>query len=64
MVFGPSMKYKNIDFSFFFQGQAECVTYDGGFHPFGTQERRNVLQWIAIDTGARITKTTVPAIRV
>ncbi len=47
--FGPSMKYKNIDLSFFFQGQANVSLMMSGFHPFGTQERRNVLQWIADD---------------
>lgn len=33
--FGPSMKYKNWDFSFFFQGAARTSILMSGFHPFG-----------------------------
>lgn len=47
--FGPTMKYKNIDFSFFFQGQARSSLMISNVAPFGTQERRNVLSWIADD---------------
>lgn len=48
--FGPSIGYKNWDFSFFFQGQARVSLMMSGFSPFGTtQSRRNVLQWIADD---------------
>lgn len=47
--FGPTMRYKNFDFSFFFQGQARVSLMMSDFHPFGHQERRNVLQWIADD---------------
>lgn len=47
--FGPTMQYKNWDFSFFFQGQARVSLMMSGFHPFGTQERRSVLSWIADD---------------
>ena len=47
--FGPSMKYRHVDLSFFFQGQSNVSLMMNGFHPFGTQERRNVLQWIADD---------------
>lgn len=47
--FGPTMKWKNIDFSFFFQGQARVSLMMSNFVPFGSQERRNVLQWIADD---------------
>lgn len=47
--FGPTMKYKNIDFSFFFQGQARSSLMISSVAPFGTQERRNVLSWIADD---------------
>lgn len=47
--FGPSITYKNWDFSFFFQGTANVSLMMNGFHPFGTQSRRNVLQWVAND---------------
>ena len=43
------MKYRHVDLSFFFQGQSNVSLMMNGFHPFGTQERRNVLQWIADD---------------
>lgn len=47
--FGPSMSYKNWDFSFFFQGAANTSLMMSGFAPFGTQYNRNVLSWIADD---------------
>ena len=47
--FGPSVKYKNIDFSCFFQGVARTSLMMSGFHPFGTQNSRNVLKFIADD---------------
>lgn len=49
--FGPSMQYKNWDFSFFFQGQARVsfMVNAGSFAPFGTQYHRNVMQFIADD---------------
>lgn len=45
--FGPSIKWKNLDFSFFFQGVARTSLVMSNFHPFGTNSVRNVLQWIA-----------------
>ncbi|SFF11946.1 TonB-dependent receptor [Sunxiuqinia elliptica] len=47
--FGPSIKYKNIDFSCFFQGVTNTSLMMSGFHPFGTQNSHNVLQFIADD---------------
>ena len=47
--FGPSISYKNWDFSFFFQGVANTSLMISGFSPFGTQYNRNVLSWIADD---------------
>ncbi|MDE5761263.1 TonB-dependent receptor [Bacteroides sp.] len=47
--FGPSISYKNWDFSFFFQGVAHTSLMMSGFAPFGTQYNRNVLSWIADD---------------
>lgn len=47
--FGPSIQYKDFDFSFFFQGVANTSLMMEGFHPFGTQYNRNVLQFIADD---------------
>ena len=47
--FGPSIAYKNWDFSFFFQGVANTSLMISGFAPFGTQYNRNVLAWIADD---------------
>lgn len=47
--FGPSIKYKNWDFSFFFQGVAHTSFFITGFHPFGSSVNRNVLQFIADD---------------
>lgn len=45
--FGSSMKWKNLDFSFFFQGVAKTSLFVNGFHPFGDNSLRNVLQWVA-----------------
>lgn len=47
--FGPSVQYKNFDFSFLLQGVARTSFFIGGFHPFGTSSIRNVLDWIAED---------------
>lgn len=47
--FGPSFKWKNLDFSFFFQGVARTSLFINGFHPFGNNSLRNVLQWVADD---------------
>ncbi|MFV0483033.1 MAG: TonB-dependent receptor [Bacteroidales bacterium] len=47
--FGPSAKYKNLDFSVFFQGVARVSLMMSGFHPFGTQNSHNVMQFIADD---------------
>lgn len=47
--FGPTVQYRNWDFSFFFQGAANVSLMMSGFHPFGTQYNRNVLSWIAED---------------
>lgn len=47
--FGPTMQYKKVDFSFFFQGVANTSLMMGNFYPFGTQYNRNVLQFIADD---------------
>lgn len=47
--FGPSFKYKNWDFSFFFQGVANTSFFISDFHPFGSSVNRNVLQFIADD---------------
>jgi len=47
--FGPSFRYKKFDFSFFFQGVANASIVMSGFHPFGTDGTRNVLQFIADD---------------
>lgn len=47
--FGPTMRYKNWDLSFFFQGQTNVSLMMSGMHPFGTNSRRNVLSWIADD---------------
>lgn len=47
--FGPSFKYKNWDFSFFFQGMAHRSFFISGFHPFGDDQNRNVLTFIAED---------------
>ena len=47
--FGPSFKYKNWDFSFFFQGVAKTSLFMSDFHPFPDNTLRNVLQFIAND---------------
>lgn len=47
--FGPSMKYKNWDFSFFFQGVARTSILMSGFHPFGKNATRGVMDFIADD---------------
>ena len=47
--FGPSMKYKNWDFSFFFQGAARTSILMSGFHPFGKNAARGVMKFIADD---------------
>ncbi len=45
--FGPSMKYKNWDFSFFFQGVARTSILMNNFHPFGKNATRGVMKFIA-----------------
>lgn len=47
--FGPSISYKNWDFSFFFQGVANTSLVVSGIAPFGTQYNRNVLSFISDD---------------
>lgn len=47
--FGPSMKCKNWDFSFFFQGAARTSILMSGFHPFGKNATRGVMKFIADD---------------
>ena len=47
--FGANLRYKAIDFGIFFQGAAQTSMMLSGFHPFGTQYNRNVLQFIADD---------------
>ena len=47
--FGPSMKWKNWDFSFFFQGVARTSFMMYGMHPFGTTSIKNMLQFVADD---------------
>lgn len=47
--FGTNMRYRSVDFGIFFQGAAQTSMMLGGFHPFGTQYNRNVLQFIADD---------------
>lgn len=50
--FGPSIKFKNLDFSFFFQGAARTSLMMSGFHPFvgnSNTARRGVLDFIAED---------------
>lgn len=44
--FGPSMKYKNWDFSFFFQGVARTSILMDNFHPFGKNATRGVMKFI------------------
>ena len=47
--FGPSIKYKKWDFSFFFQGVARTSILMSGFHPFGKNATRGVMKFIADD---------------
>lgn len=47
--FGPSMKWKNWDFSFFFQGVAHTSILMSDFHPFGKNATRGVMKFIAED---------------
>lgn len=47
--FGPSVSYRNWDFSFFFQGVANTSLMISGIAPFGTQYNRNVLKFISDD---------------
>lgn len=47
--FGPSIRWKKLDFSFFFQGVARTSLIMSDFHPFGDNNLRNVLTWIAND---------------
>lgn len=47
--FGPSIRWKNLDFSFFFQGVARTSLMMNNFHPFGTSINRSVLKFIADD---------------
>ena len=47
--FGPTITYRNVDFSFFLQGAARTSLMMSGFHPFGAQYNRNVLQFVADD---------------
>lgn len=47
--FGPSFRYKNFDFSLFFQGAARVSIMMNGIHPFGAEGTRNVLKFIADD---------------
>lgn len=47
--FGPSMRWKNWDFSFFFQGQTNVSLIMENFEPFGERSARGVLAWIADD---------------
>lgn len=46
---GGTFTYKQWDFGFHLQGQAHTSLMMSGFSPFGTNTRRNVLQWIADD---------------
>lgn len=47
--FGPSIQYKNWDFSFFFQGVARTTLMVQGVQPFGTDYSRNVQTFVAED---------------
>lgn len=49
--FGASAKYKNLDFSVFFQGTGNVSLMMSGFHPFAsnTMAKRGVLDFIAED---------------
>lgn len=44
--FGPSVQYKKFDFGFLFQGAAKTSMMLSGMHPFGTNTRKNVMEWI------------------
>jgi TonB-linked SusC/RagA family outer membrane protein len=46
--FGASLKYKKLDFSFFFQGSDKVHLLMSNIHPFG-QNRKSLLQYIADD---------------
>ena len=43
------MRWKNWDFSFFFQGQTNVSLIMENFEPFGERSARGVLAWIADD---------------
>ena len=45
--FGPSVTYKNWDFSFFFQGRGNVALVLSDIQPFGTSYRRGVLKFVA-----------------
>lgn len=46
--FGPSIRYKNFDLSFFFQGAAKRSLFISDIAPFGSNaENRNVLKFVA-----------------
>lgn len=47
--FGPSMKWKNWDFSLFFQGAARSSLMMYDIHPFGTLSIKSMFQFIADD---------------
>ena len=48
--FGPSIKYKNLDFSLFFQGTGRVSLMMSGFHPFTNDNntaKRGILDYVA-----------------
>lgn len=45
--FGPSIKWKNWDLSFFFQGVARTSLMMSGFHPFGSNRISGVPDFVA-----------------
>ena len=47
--FGPSIKFKKWDFSFFFQGVAKTSILMSGIHPFGEARIRGLFKYIADD---------------
>lgn len=50
--FGASAKWKNLDFSVFFQGTGNVSLMMSGFHPFYREDnwaKRGLMQWIADD---------------
>lgn len=47
--FGPSFRYKDFDFSLFFQGAARVSIMMDRIHPFGNESTRSVLKFIADD---------------